>query len=192
MRSHLLLACTTITMGSTLGAQAQDPCRAATQPIVISEDSVGPLSVHAPIGKLITICPSATPTTRYAEDAGYPAFAISVGTLSVVASQAGMQLQRDEVASFWMIQGSHALLPLGLDLGSTWAQLSSAYGHGCRTLAEGANVVVEFTRFPRLRFQLNYALPSVDDTFPRGSTAPIPDSAHIVQVWILDHGAKRC
>jgi hypothetical protein len=179
-----------LTLGGTrslLKAQgSQDRCLAARLPVSITEDSVGPLPVHEPLTKLLTLCPSAVAMTRYAEDAGYPALHFTVGRLSAVGSQDGENLQRREPASFWVVRGDRAELPLGVDVQSTWGQMVSAYGHSCRTMAEGEEVVVAFSRFPRLRFRLAFVVPADQDTFPATSTSPVSPAAHIDEVWILD------
>jgi hypothetical protein len=164
----------------------QDICtETAGRDPLVTVDSIGILNVHRTIAELRRLCPSARDTVTEGEETLNPGIVFHLGSVTLIASQiigrSGDSLASALPANFWRVIGSRARLPLGLTLASRWSDLHAAYGPGVAHW-EAGGVVVQFCRFPRFEFLLNYG------SGPGGAPddlASIPGGVRIWEVWMI-------
>jgi len=156
-------------------------------PVRISEDSIGPLDLTAPLERLKALCPGSGDTVWYGGETASPAVFLPFDGLTVFAVQHQDSLVRDQPADGWEIRGTNGLLFGRLPLTASWVEFQSAFGPG---IASGANVstdeksvTVMFCAHPRV-FLVLEAPPESLTLGRRADLSRIPSVARIVQLAI--------
>jgi len=151
-------------------------------PVQITEDSVGPFQISAPLSRLLQLCPMARRTIHYGEESSYPALAFDFGGLSIVAAQQDRDsLDVSHFAETWFVGGKGGMLPNNLPLSARWLTLRTTYGRGIGQ--SGTDVTVMFCNLPRMFFTLNADPERIGDIAAHGLST-IPDSTTIREVTI--------
>lgn len=165
-------------------AEAQDRCATASQPLFLSQDSIGPIGLAESIEAIKRHCPEARDTVR-ASDEGHrsPAVTLQIGNISALAVQFSNSLEGNRAPDLWIITGSGAVLPGDVRLDGTLRQLRAAYGEGEGT-AELGDVRVRFDSMPRMWFLLDVPPSLVGSIEVTGDLSSIPDTAAITKVLI--------
>ena len=130
----LVFACALLLAGCAQARPSQ-VCDAPS-PIRIRTDSIGPLSLAAPLAELRRQCPTARDTVYYEHEAVFPAVWFAFRGLEVWGVQARMDEERFEPmaliphcpADFWKVSGSNAVLPGGAPFHAPVADLNQTYG----------------------------------------------------------------
>lgn len=156
-------------------------------PVRISPQTVGPLSVTAPIRQLLTIC-HGLQTMREAEEHSYPAVEFHIAGLTVLASQniEADSVNLDEPADTWEVRGTNGILPRGVPLNSRWALLRRAYGAAVVNLVFD-KVGVTFCKFPTMFFDLDADYETVR-SIDGNELTRIPPDSKIVRLSITPRG----
>jgi hypothetical protein len=151
-------------------------------PVHISQDSVGPLPIAAPLVRLLKIC-SGVPRLRQTEEHEYPALEFRLGGLTILASQTAESLSLNEHADTWEVTGTDGVLPMGQSLNARWETLWRTYGLAVgRTMTD--NVTVMFCKFPRMFLDLDATLQAVGPVVDQDDLRKIPPDARIVRIII--------
>jgi hypothetical protein len=134
-------------------------------------------------------CPAARDTVRYGESDVYPAVAFPFDRLTVSAFQYQDSLLPDQAPDTWVVQGTNGVLPNGVPLTASWADLRRAYG----PWREGGDLELGamFCAHPHLFLVFDASPHSL--TGGRSDTpSGIPDNARIGQVLIQSRPAWSC
>jgi hypothetical protein len=156
----------------------------------VSGRCVGPISVDSTLGWLRTKFPNAKQVPFSIEDpgrGGYAGLMFHISGLEVLATQFRRTISWDRPASVWMITGSAAVLPSGVPITATWAQLRRVYPGRVFCLNPELGIRVEFCDTPGLI--LNLEIDPPDDSIVRETrkTEDIPDTATISGI-LIDRG----
>jgi hypothetical protein len=155
----------------------------AATPLVTAE-CIGPLAVDATLGTLRAKFP-ATDTVWYGEP-GYPPYAawkFAPHGLVAVATQFHRPVNPNTPAEAWGVRPGPGVLPGGVPLNTTWAQLRKTYGGP--VIAGGTWYLgAEFCALPGVMFEL-----AMDPSFIKydgsGNPLNLDDSARVEAVDII-------
>jgi hypothetical protein len=166
---------------SRSATRSQSACE-ASGPVLVSSETIGPLSTALPVGRLLTIC-SGVRTVLETEESQYPAVEFHFGDLKVLASQTTSDsLQLDQPADTWEVTGANGTLPLGIPLNSDWVALRRAYGTAIgKTMSD--KVTLMFCKFPGMFLDLDADIRTIGPIVNNDLTR-IPSNAKIVRVII--------
>lgn len=172
------------TGGSGQSTQTAQQCGIRVNlPVRITEDSVGPLPISAPLSRLRQLCSLARDTIAYGEESSYPALVFHFGGLRIVAAQQDRDsLDMGHTAETWFVRGKEGMLPSSVPLSARWSTLRKTYGPGIGQ--SGSDVTVMFCKLPRMLFTLDADPERVGDIAAHGLST-IPDSTTIREVTIV-------
>jgi hypothetical protein len=156
-------------------------------PLRISEDSIGPLDLEAPLERLRGLCPAARDTVWYGRESASPAVFFPFSGLSVFAVQDQDSLLLEAPADGWEVRETNGLLFGQLPLTAPWVDLQRAFGPGIASRANTSTdekvVTVMFCSHPRA-FLVLRAPPESVTPGSRADLSRIPSLATVVQVAI--------
>jgi len=160
------------------------PCaRAGGSPLRISEDSIGNWGLDAALGTLRKRCLAAHETRQYSESESYAALAFPLDGLTATAVQYRDSLDPNQPADAWSVEGSNGVLPNGVPMTASWAELRRAYGRGMVARGE-VSLTAMFCAHERVFFTLN-ASPDVMDVSTSEDLSLIPDSTRVRDIGIF-------
>ena len=188
---------------SVLGTSRSTPfCGVVEQqPLRISPDSIGILSLTWDLRTIRHRCPLARDTVHYGEatESGgniYPALVISSGGVIVIGIQWSEVPDSLRPLDVWTISGRNVVLPEGIPLDATWGQLHKHYGAGVAYLDYDVARVM-FCKLPRLLIDLRGGGYHPGEDTPNGITkdlSRLPEAMVVDRVGILlhDDAGWRC
>lgn len=153
-----------------------------TEPLRVSEDSIGPWWLGASLATLRAKCPGAHDTLvveRGSASTAFPALVFPLGDLTAVGMQYRDSILRPQSpADAWVVTGSSGTLPRRVPLNASWEDLQKKYGRA--TLHARGFVVARFCDLPRMLFTIDF-----EATTQEVPLLVIPRSAKIHHVVIL-------
>jgi len=156
--------------------------RTETEPLRVSEDSIGPWWLGASLATLRAKCPGAHDTLvveRGTASTAFPALVFPLGDLTAVAMQYRDSILRPQSpADAWVVTGSSGTLPRHVPLNASWGDLQGKYGRA--TLHARGFVVARFCDLPRMLFTIAF-----EATTQEVPLLVIPRGAKIHHVVIL-------
>ncbi len=161
-------------------AIVQDTAAAAAAP----RDRLGPARLGMPVAELRRGAPGARDTAWTREGTAERGVVVPLGG----GGRAVALLSGDSVARI-EVRDPGARTREGLGVGSTIAELRSAYGPACADVVDDV-VVVWFPRAPGLGFALDVR-PPADQRLVRARPDQVPATARVARWW-LRRGADRC
>ncbi len=181
-------------IASTASLQAQGPsgpdgrCPApASEPPVLSPDSIGYLRLDEHLGRLRELCPAARDTTaRPQGNAGtaYPGLVFRFDSLTVIALQyGGTALDTSRAADGWIVLGSRATIQRKVPLAAPWSALHAALGT-VQVNARGV-LAVRFCSFPNAIITLSTDPGAVVTRGGQVDLSSIPPEATVHHVFIM-------
>lgn len=156
---------------------------AAGSPLRISEDSIGNWALDAALGTLRKRCPAARETRQYGESESYAAVAFPLDGLTATAVQYRDSLDRNQPADAWSVEGTNGVLPNGVPMTASWAELRRAYGRGMVARGE-VSLTAMFCAHERVFFTLS-ASPDVMDVSTSEDLSLVPDSTRVKDIGIF-------
>ncbi len=157
-------------------------CLRGSDPIRVSEDSIGPLDLSASLKRLRVSCPAAYETISYGEETANPAVAFPFDGLAAIAVQHQDSVLANQPADGWRVTGTKGLLLGRLPLTAPWTELRTAFGPGIDDGSHGLTVM--FCAYPRLLFRLDAPSEGVTSE-QRSDLSRIPSGARIRELEIL-------
>lgn len=158
----------------------------------IAADSLAYFSVRSTLERLRGQCPAARDTLAYGEttDIGtnaYPAMSFRFADLTLTAVQYRKDLAPEEPPDAWIIAGSRGVLPGGVPLEASWAELQRSYGKAVGN-AE-VEVSIRFCAIPFLIITLGTTPQVVGSIEVTGDLSRIPLETRITRVLLLTRQA---
>lgn len=168
---------------ATVQASASPVCPGdVVTPLTISEDCVGPVPLWLTLDQVQRRFHD-TRDTVLGSEGGHPyaGVALSIGGLTLVATQHRSISDVTAAADQWLVAGDSGRLPEGLSLASTWSEFREAYGSAIG--AADMRTTVMFCRFPRMFFWFDVD-PQLVTSVEQGDFSSMPADARIREVWI--------
>ncbi len=163
-------------------ARPQCP-RAAGSPLRISEDSIDNWALDAALGTLRKRCLAAREARQYGESESYAGLAFPLDGLTATAIQYRDSLDANQPADAWSVEGTNGVLPNGVPMTASWAELRRAYGRGMVARGE-VSLTAMFCAHERVFFTLS-ASPDVMDVSTSEDLSLIPDSTRVRDIGIF-------
>lgn len=162
-----------------------EPCAEFETSIVVSQESIGPLRLDAPLSSLRARCPSAFDSQRYGENYAYPAVTFPFRRFEVIAVQYRDTLRPDEPAEVWIVRGPGIDIPGGVSGAASWRTLTQAYGDSAlvRSTSE-FGVTVMFCAIPGYLIKLDQRLTRITGVISR-DVSWIDDDAKIKEIMLI-------
>jgi hypothetical protein len=163
-------------------------CAAASD--TVTGDGVGPVRVGAPAGEARR-CPASDTTLSLGEGLAERALVVSVaGGVVIALTTAGDSIAGGDTITRVIVPAPGFRTAGGIGVGSTVGELRRAHGPVCGDIGEGA-VVVAAPSLPGVSFETSadYASVVPRQAELRPTAAPVPDTAHITQLWAV--GAEK-
>ena len=177
------------------------PCAAASD--TVTGDGVGPVRVGAPASEARR-CPASDTTFSLGEGLTERALVVTVAGGVVVALTTGRGTVAADTVAGDTIAGADTITRVivpapgfrtagGIGVGNTVGELRRAHGPVCGDIGEGA-VVVAAQSLPGVSFETStdYASVVPRQAELRPAAAPVPDTAHITQLWAVGAGKALC
>ncbi len=163
-------------------------CRSDSAGMVeVSLACIGPISLDSTLRSLRARFPDAKEGPFYVEDPGRGAYAgviFHVGGLEVLATQFRRVIVWDRMASAWMLTGSRALLPQGVPITSTWAELRRAYSGRVILHDPELGIRAEFCAAPGLIMTLRVEEPADSLVRANRNVDDVPGTATVSGILI--------
>lgn len=159
-------------------------CRPAGSPVAITSDSVGGLSLTAPLGVLKGRCPAASTTSYEGFETTLPALQFPFDSLTVVGFQHGEQLDLSQPADAWEARGCGGRLPRGVSTCATWREIVAAYGDSGSGSTEFGPATVRLRALPGISLELDVTDSTVGSLEVQPNLNRIPAAARLLRTVI--------
>lgn len=167
--------------------QAQGCPRTFTDVPALSPDSIGPLGLSEPMGRLRQLCGAARDTAIQREGGGgplYPGLILPFDSLTVIALQYGVStLDSSRAADGWIVLGARATIQRKVPLSARWSVLQPAMG--VAQASARSVLLVRFCSFPNAVLTLATDPRALVITGGRVDLSSIPPDATIHHVFIM-------